>query len=82
MEWDRGNSKKKDQKRSQEDKEMAADHIISLGGSWVWDERFPMPPPCGLRVGGYWIEWTYEKGINSGFERLFGGVCLRPVGHA
>jgi hypothetical protein len=32
MEWDRGNSKKKDQKRSQEDKEMAADHIMSLGG--------------------------------------------------
>jgi hypothetical protein len=42
MEGDRGKSQKEKQKGSQGDKEMAANHVMSLGGSWGSDERFPM----------------------------------------
>jgi len=79
---DRGESQKEEQKRSQGNEEVAADHIKSLGQSRGWDERFSITPPCGLRVGGYRIEWVDEKGIDSGFGGLFGGVCLRTVGYA
>lgn len=82
MEGDRGKCQKEDQERSQRDEEMATDHIKSLGQRRGWDERFSIAPPCGLRVGGYRIEWAYEMGIHSGFGDLFGGVCLRAVGYA
>jgi hypothetical protein len=39
---DGGQSQKEKQKRSQGDKEMAANHVMTLGGSWESDERFPM----------------------------------------
>jgi hypothetical protein len=41
-----------------------------------------MLPPCGLRVGGYRIEWSDEKGTDPEFGGLYGGVCLCSVGHA
>ena len=82
MKGDRGKSQKEEEKRSQGDEEMATDHINSLGQRRRWDERFSIAPPCGLRVGGYRIEWEYELGIHSGFGDLFGGVCLRAVGYA
>jgi hypothetical protein len=55
MEGDRGKSQKEEQKCSQGDEEVATDHVVSLGQSRWWHERFPMRPPCGLRVGGYRI---------------------------
>jgi len=56
MEWDRGESQKEEQKRSQGDKQVATDHIKSLGQRLGWDERFSIALPCGLRVKGYRIE--------------------------
>ena len=82
MKGNRGESQKEEQKRSQGDKQVATDHIKSLGQRLGWDERFSIASPCGLRVGGYRIEWTDEIGIDSSFGDLFGRVRLRAVGYA
>jgi hypothetical protein len=82
MEGDGGEGQKEEQKRSEGNEEVATDHIMSLGESRGWDERFSIASPCGLRVGGYRIEWTDEIGIDSSFGDLFGRVRLRAVGYA
>lgn len=81
MQGNGGKCPGEEKKRSQRDEEVTANHNLSLRESRGWDERFPMSPPCELRVGGYQIEYADEKGIGLWLGDLFGRVCLRAVGY-